>query len=163
MTVAVANAKVLLVDTKVESGNTYYPASKYEVIVYKSDRYVIASAGGGREGARFGAHFRKHGLGLSPEPWEEGFEALIVGPQGVYHVDSGGEPSLQRRGWGAIGSGGDVAIGAIGLQLGEDKRAPTVAELWRGIQTACRYCECGGEIDEVWLNPKKRKSCLPDR
>ncbi len=157
MTVAVANRFVMLADTKIVSGNVHYECAKIEELVYRGARFLVCGAGSGRDHDLFVRHFKRNGLRVTLEPLEEGFEALIVGPGGVYHVDSGGSPGLVRRGWFAIGSGGDVATGAIGQQIGLERREPTLTELRNAIHVATRYAECGGAVDEIWLDPKKAR------
>lgn len=158
MTVAVANRSVLLVDTRTTNGNAFIDCQKYEVIEARGERHIVCGAGDGSDCQLFFEHFRKFGLAVPETPWEDGFEGLILCRKGLYHADAKGSFGLVRSGWTAIGSGGDIAIGAIGLQLGDEKREPTVAELRRGVETAFRYSgDCGGEIDEAWLNPKRWK------
>lgn len=155
MTVAVANRSVVLADSKIVSGNVHYECDKIADVTVNGERYLIVGAGSGRDHDIFVQHFAAHGFHVADDVYSEEFEAIVLGPKGLYHIDSGGSPGLVRRGWFAIGSGGDVAIGAIAQQIGTEDREPTAHELRNAIATAIRWSECGGRIDEMWLDPKK--------
>jgi len=150
MTVAVANRSLILADTRTENGNVHIDCPKIAQILFKKQPYAVCGAGEARDCELFIQHFKKHGFQPPEHPWTEGFEALILAPDGLYHVDAGGAAGLVRTGWAAIGSGGDVAIGALEAMLDGSKRQPTREELYRAMQIAFRRCGgCGGEIDEV--------------
>lgn len=158
MTVAVANRRVMLADTRTSNGNAHIDCGKIDVIEIKRERFVICGAGDGADCQLFVEHFKRFQFAVPEEPWAEGFEALVLCARGVYHVDAKGSAGLARRGWATIGSGGDLATGCIGGGLGDENRQPTLPELYRGMHTAFRYNgDCGGDIDEAWLHERKKR------
>lgn len=151
MTVAVANSRVMLADTRIVTGNAHYECQKISEVRYKGARYLIVGAGDARDHERYVAHFKRRGFAIPEESFGEDFEALLLGPNGLFHVESGGWAGKVGRQWFAIGSGGDVAIGSIATQLGGEAREPTVAEMRTAIEIALRFADCGGSITQVEL------------
>lgn len=158
MTVIVANRSVMLADTRILVGNVHYDDCKIAAVVLKRRKFLISTAGDGRDGDLYLAHFRRYGFRTPAEGYDEEFEALVLSVDGLYYVDSGGSAGVVRRGWFAIGSGGDVATGSIAEQLDGKAREPTVVELRRAMTRAMTFAQCGGGVNEIWLDDKKART-----
>ena len=88
------------------SGDTQFTGPK---LVWKSG-HVLGVAGG----SEFGDTFIKWYGSKKKKPKIHGeFEALVLTPKGLYHVDDGLSFNLVNDPWFAIGSGSHAALGAL--------------------------------------------------
>jgi len=134
MTTIVANRERMVADSKITmerivGNDTSYTASKIWIL----KNAIIGTAGCSGDGEKFVAWFKKKRRPTLT--LEKGFEALVLTPEGVYHVDEDCSMAQIQGDWYAIGSGSAAALGALhaGVTLEEAVEIACKVDTYTGL------------------------------
>lgn len=133
MTTIFADAKagVMVCDSKISSGGTWYPATK----VYRHNGELIGLAGDCKDGDAWLKWYRSGKKG--PVPKGDEFEGLILRETGLYKLNTSAHEILMERGFHGVGSGGGCATAAF--MAGADAQ--------KSVQIACEIdAGSGGDV-----------------
>lgn len=107
MTTIACNSTTMSADTQFTAGNISYGGHK----IFKGKGYIVAFSGEQQVGIEFVAWLAG---GDKPERASEEFEALLLNSEGqIYYYESRYIPILIEEAYMAIGSGSQIALGAL--------------------------------------------------
>ena len=133
MTTILADAKkrIMVCDSKATCGDSWFPITK----VYQIEDELVGFAGAASEGTRWLDWYANDQRGKMPSI--ENVSVMILSTHGVRLVEGSGRIVPIERGYHAIGSGGNAALGAF--MAGADAR--------KAVEIACRIdAGSGGDI-----------------
>jgi ATP-dependent protease HslVU (ClpYQ) peptidase subunit len=104
---ASAQDGVMICDSKISSGGTWYPATK----VYRINGELVGLAGDCKDGDAWLKWYRSGKKG--PGPKGDEFEGLILRETGLYKLNTNAHEILIERGFHGVGSGGGYAVAAF--------------------------------------------------